>query len=386
MYQIIALVLGIILFFAAPVPPAECYGEGSPQVVWQLPRLGNPTAELQLAPNGLFYLPAGNKLAVVDDSGRKLLEATGPSGSGAGRPVFDAFGSIFFPGSSLIQEIKLNGSNGWSFTVYQDKSNSAALLTTGPGNLLYLPLSSALYAIDTVGHYKWMMLQWESEDANRTKTASGREILACAGNSKAVFAVYGKKGDGFTLAAVNGEGQPLWRYWLGDLKGANLVAGSDGRLYVTVNPSKLDRQNKGKVYVFDSEGGGEPLWSYSVDYDDLTAPTLSQQGLLYFCAGERLYAINRADGTEAWYEPLYKAISRPAVDDASGRVYLGTDDKRLLAVTPQGRLDWEITLDGKASRQPLVGPGSYLYVVTDTGTFYKIKDEPTVSGSLTNEQ
>lgn len=386
MSRAIALLLTLFLFFAAPVPFAECFGEGSPQVVWQMSRLGNPTSDLQLGPNGLFYLPAGNKLAVVDDSGRKLLEATGPSGSGAGRPVFDAYGSIFFPGNSLIQEIKLNGSNGWSFTVYQSNGSSATQLTAGPGNLLYLPLSSALYAIDTVGHYKWMMLQWESEDANRNQAVSGREILACAGNSQAVFVVYGNKKDGFSLVAVSGEGKILWRHWLGDIKGANLVTGTDGRLYVTVNPSTIDRLNKGKVYAFDSEGDGSPRWSYSVAFDNLTAPTLSQQGLLHFCAGERLYALNQADGTEAWYEPLYKAISRPAVDGTSGRVYLGTDDNRLLAVTPQGRLDWEITLDGKVSRQPLADPGGYLYVVTDTGTLYKIQDQSSVSGSLTNGQ
>ena len=379
MYRVIALIITLLILFAAPAPPAECYGEWSPRVVWQLPRLGNPTAELQLGPNGLFYLPAGNKLAVADDTGRKLLEATGPSGSGAGRPVFDAYGSIFFPGSALIQEIKLNGSNGWSFTVYQDKSNSAALLTAGPGNLLYLPLPAALYAVDTVGHYKWMMLQWESEDANRNQAVSGREILACAGNSQAVFVVCGIKKDGFSLVAVSGEGKILWRHWLGDIKTANLVTGKDGRLYVTVNPGKVDRQNRGKVYLFDSGGDGSPLWSYSLAYDDLTAPTLSENGLLYFCAAERLYALNQTDGTEAWYEPLYKAISQPAVDAASGRAYVGTDDNRLLAVTPQGRLDWELTLDGKVSRQPLVGAGGYLYVVTDTGSLYQVKDERTVS-------
>jgi len=223
------------------------------------------------------------------------------------------------------------------------------------------------------------MLQWESEDANRNQAVSGREILSCAGNSQAVFVVYGNKKGGFSLVAVSGEGKILWRHWLGDIKTANLVTGKDGRLYVTVNPGKVDRQNRGKVYLFDSGGDGSPLWSYSLAYDDLTAPTLSENGLLYFCAAERLYALNQTDGTEAWYEPLYKAISRPAVDAATGRLYLGTDDNRLLAVTSQGRLDWELTLDGKVSRLPLVGAGGYLYVVTDTGSLYKIKDDRIVS-------
>lgn len=379
MYRIIVFVATLFFLFACPVPFAVSCAEGAPRVVWQVPRLGKPSAELQVGPNGLYYLPSGSKLAVVDDSGRKLWEAAGPAGGGAGRPLFDTHGSIFFPGSALIQEIKLNGSIGWNFTVYQGKSSTTAQLTAGPGSLLYLPLPAALYAVDTVGHYKWTMLRWDTEDANRTQAVAKREILACAGNNQAVFVVYGEKKEGFSLAAVNGEGMILWRYWLGDIKTAGLVPGPDGRLYVTVNPTKVDRLNRGKVYAFDGDGEGSPRWSYSVIHDDLTAPTLSEHGLLYFCAGEKLYALNRADGTEAWCEPLYKAISRPAVDDASGRIYLGTDDKRLLAVSPQGRLVWELALDDKASWQPLVGSGGYLYVVTDTGSLYKIKDELPVS-------
>lgn len=375
MNRITALIITLLIFFIIPAPTAESYGEGSPQVVWQALRLGKPTGELQLGPNGLFYLPVGNTLVVVDDHGRKLYEAAGPSGSSSGRPVFDAFGSIFFPGNALIQEIKVNGSNGWNFSAYQAQSKSAAQLTAGPGSLLYLPLPAALYAIDTAGRYKWTLLQWDSGDANRTQAVSGREILACAGNSQAVFIVLGEKKKGFSLVAVSGEGKIIWRYRLGDIKAANLVPGPEGWLYVTVNPAKLDPLNRGKVYAFDSKGDGRPCWSYSVPYDNLTAPTLSNHGLLYFCAGERLYAVNQAEGTEAWYIPLSKAVSRPAVDETRRRVYLGTDDKRLLAVTPQGRLDWQLDLDGKTSYGPMMGPAGDLYVVTDAGTLYKIKDK-----------
>jgi len=379
MYRIIVLLITWFLLFDCLAPFAANCAEGAPRVVWQVPSLGDSSAELQLGPNGLYYLSFKNKLAVVDDSGRKLLEATRPTGSGAGRPVFDPYGSIFLPGGTLLQEIKLNGSSGWNFTVYQDKSSAAAQLTTGPGNLLYLPLPSALYAVDTVGHYKWMMLQWESEDANRSMAVSGREILACAGNDKAVFTIYGNKGEGFTLVAVNGEGKIHWRCWLGDIKAASLVSGPDDRIYVSVNLSKVESQNWGMVYAFDSDGDGSCRWRYTIKEKGQTALTLSEHGLLYLCAGEKLIVLNQADGTEAWYEPLYKAISQPAVDEISRRVYLGTDDKRLLAVTPQGRLDWDLVLDGKVTGKPLVSHDGYIYVMTSTGTLYKIADELPVS-------
>lgn len=375
MYRPVILIVTLLFLFTC-LPGAAFSGEGSPRVIWQVPRLGQSSSELQLGPNGLFYLPSGNKLVVVDDAGRKLWEAPGPGGGKGGRPVFDAYGSIFFPGSAMVQEIKLNGSSGWNFSVYQDGSGSAAQLTSGPGKLLYLPLPPALYAVDTLGHYKWVLLQWDNEDANRTTAVAGREILACAGDSRAVYVIYGEKKEGFFLVAVSGEGKVLWRRWLGDIKEASLApGGADGRLYVTVNPGKLDRNNKGKVYAFAGDGEGTPLWSHSVPFDDLTAPALSEHGLLYFCAGGKIFALNMADGTEAWSQTLYKAKYRPAVAEAGRRVYLGTEDNRLLCVNGQGRLDWELALDGKASRQPLVAPNGYIYVVTDNGTLYKIKDE-----------
>jgi len=383
--RIISLAVLLLLFFAAPAPRAECLGEWSPHVVWQVAKAGKLTSELQLGPNSLYYALFGNKLALMDENGRKLWENTLPDSNKSGSPVFDSHGSIFVPGNSLIQEIKLNGGKGWSFKVYQGKSKAAARLTTGPGDLLYLHLPSGLYAVDTSGRYKWMVSQWGKGYADSTRIEADWEILASAGNEQAVFAVLGKKKEGFTLTALSGEGNIYWRCFLGEIKGANIVTGRDGRIYLTVNPNKVEGISKGTVYAFDSKGDGSPLWSRHLPYNDLTAPTASEHGLIYLCAGENLYAINQDDGTEAWRLPLYNAISRPSVDESSRRVYLGTKDKRLLAVTPQGRLDWELALDGNVSMRPMVGPGGYLYTVTDAGSIYKIKDEPAASDGGSDE-
>ncbi|NLI13504.1 PQQ-binding-like beta-propeller repeat protein [Pelotomaculum propionicicum] len=369
--KITVCILTIFVFLLAAAVP--CYGEGHPAIVWQASRLGKLTS-LVMGPNKLLYVSSGNKLMVVDDHGQKLWEAAVAGGGKGGRPVFDACGSIFFSGGSSVQELKLNGSNGWDFTVY-DGNNSDTQVTFGPGNLLYLPLPSGLYALDTEGHYKWLMQVYESQDAINTQTVSGREILACAGNDQAIFVVIGKKGKGNILLAISGEGTVLWRYWLGDIKEVSLVTGSDGRLYVAVITGQSKRSTPGKVYAFDSNGDGKPLWYYPVKFDNLTAPTPSKHGQLYFCADNKLFALNQADGKESWRVTLYKTVSCPAFDESSRHVYLGTDDSRLLAVTLQGRLDWDLTLDGKITGQPLTGPGGIVYVSTDKGSLYKIKDE-----------
>lgn len=366
--------LTIIFLLIASLPLTAYCADNRPRIVWQVTGLGKPT-DLSLGPNGLFYLSSGNKLAVVDGNGRKLWETSRTGGDKSGRPVFDARGSIFYPGSSSIQEIKLNGGAGWNFTVYQDKNNQATRLTFGPGGFLYLPLPSGLYAVDAEGRLKWMMRQWDSEDVNRTQVPQGREILTCAGNDRAVFVVTGKDSKERSIVAVNGEGKIIWRYWLGDVKEVNMVPAPDGKLFVTVNPAKIDSYSRGKVYAFNSDDGSRPLWSHSVGFNDLTAPTLSNHGLLYFCAGNRLYALDQADGGEEWSNILLKAVTQPAVDEKTRRVYLGTDDKRLLALNSQGRLDWTLELDGKISCQPMMFLDGSLYVATDKGSLYKIKDE-----------
>jgi hypothetical protein len=374
LYKWLVGFIAIFFMLCANVPFAACYGDNHPRMVWQVTGLGKP-ADLSLGPNGLFYLSSGNKLITVDDYGRKLWEMTLPGSDKAGRPVFDEHGAIFYSGSFSIQEIKLNGGTGWNFKVYQEQADSASQLTFGPGNLLYLPLPSGLYAVDAGGRFKWMMQQWDSWDANRAVAVKGREILACAGNDRAVFVVTGKDSKGRSLVAVNGKGEIVWRFGLGEVKEIKLVTGLNGRLYVTVNPVKIDRLNHGKVYAFDSEDGSRPLWSFSVDFNNLTALTLSEHGLLYFCAGNKLFALDQADGQEVWSDILSEGLTQPAVDESTRRVYLGADDKRLLALNPQGQLDWDFSLDGNVSCLPIAFPGGILYVATDKGSLYKIKDE-----------
>lgn len=347
----------------------------SPRIVWQAERLGKPSAELQLGPNGLFYLPAGNKLIIVNASGHKLLEIGGSPGAKGGLPVFDNFGSIFFPGGSLVQEIKLNGSRGWSFNVYQDGAGKAeTLLTSGPGNFLYMPLADSLYVLDTLGRYKWSLLQWSSADGARSQPVAGREIMACAGNKKAIFVAYKDKGRGTTLVSVNGAGDILWRYWLGDIKTVNLAVAPDGQLYAAANPSKLDRLNRGKIYAFGSGDEGRLHWIYSIALNDITRPVVTGHGMLYFCASEQLFVIDIEHGQEVWRQTLSKAASRPAVTPGGERIYLGTSDGRLLAVSQQGRLVWDLTLDGAVTQSPFIGPDGYIYVITDKGSLYKIDD------------
>lgn len=363
----------IVFMVAVQLNLQPCYGEDD-SIIWKVSGLNKPSSELIVGPNGLLYVQSGNKLTMVDANGKKILELTGPGGSKDARPVFGRNGSVFLPGENKIQEIKPNGNSGWSFEVKEGNNKSTPVISSGPSDLLYLPLPTALYAVDEQGYYKWKML-WDNTETNRPWVDTKREIIACTADANYLYVVYGKKDNGYSMVAVNSEGELKWRYRLGNIKNVGLATSPDGSLYVSVNPTKIDRTNKGKVYLFKPGNTGKPEWSFSVPFEELTAPTVSKQGELYFCASEYLYAVNTSDGKEIWRQKFLKAKTRPMVDETNRRIYLGTDDGRLLAVNSHKRLVWDVKLEGNVVGRPLLVSGSMLYVITDKGNLYKIKDE-----------
>ena len=350
------------------------YSDWSPKVEWHLKSVGKLSSEIQIGPNGLLYAHSGSKLTVFDENGHKLWDVTNKNGSATSAPVFDSQGSIFVPGKNMFQEFKLNGSTGWSFSVFLSNSGSQTLLTAGPGRQLYLHTPSGLYAVDTVGRYRWMLYQWNMA-RNTSTTTETFKVIAAAGDSRVVLSVVARDKGGAQLLAFDQEGKLQWRFAMGEVKNVDLVFGPDGYLYVTQNPSG-GGNSYGALHAFDVYGNGKPLWTYRIRSNKLTAPTPTNHDQLYFMDGDLLYALNQVTGKEIWSNDLPKANARPAADENSMRVYVGGRDNQLIAMNPNGRVDWWMDLGGKITMKPLMAPDGYIYVATDKGDIYKIKDRP----------
>ena len=370
-------VLAFFLFISTTTTPIAQASTGwSPKIEWKLENVGKLSSDLQIGPNGLFYASSGNKITVFNPKGQILWSVTENSSSGSfSPPVFDHRGSIFLPGRDQIKEIKLNGSIGWTFNVYSSGRSNNTILTDGPGDLLYLHLPTALYAVDTVGRYRWMLYQWNMARNNSTKLEEFK-VLAATGDRRAVYAVVSRNTGGYQLLALDRDGELYWRYSLGELNNAHLVVGPDDILYVTTNPAKADRSSMGALHAFDLYGNGRPLWSYRLENNNLGVPVPSQHNQLYFIVGDELIVLNQTTGKELWSNNFPKIGSPPTVDEDSRRIYLGGDKNQLLALRPNGRLDWWLDLGSKTSIKPYLAPDGYLYVATDAGNIYKIKDIP----------
>ncbi|MDD3364581.1 MAG: PQQ-binding-like beta-propeller repeat protein, partial [Syntrophomonas sp.] len=366
----------------------------SAQISWKLPGLGKLSGNMILAPNGKLLIPLGNKIVCVDLQGKVLWETKGSSSGAMGQPIIGENDSIYAANASSVQETKLNGTNAWSFSVYSGaKGSKAPLLASGLNNILYLPLPNALYAVNLSGHYVWMLSPWDSSEANNTKLTTTREFLACTADKQAFYVVYGEKGS-YRLAAISNQGKFLWTYWLGDITRANLLTAEDGRLIVTASFNKSSGSTgrktsgstagstkksaalkTGKVYSFRIENGSSPEWQYTLKTTtDLSMSVLYKNKILYLTGGNKLFALNAGNGSIIWEEPLLNLVSPPVVDPQTERIYAGSSDGALFAVNQTGRMDWNRTLDGSIDRAPLVGPDGFLYVFTQKGSLYKIRD------------
>lgn len=82
-----------------------------------------------------------------------------------------------------------------------------------------------------------------------------------------------------------------------------------------------------------------------------------------------LVALARDDGQRRWSVPLGDRVySTPLVGD-DGTVYVGTDAKKLVAVTPEGRVAWRLEVDGEADTAPTFGKDGTIVFAAGTNVY-----------------
>lgn len=359
--------------------------EQSAQISWRLTGLGKLSGDMILAPNGNILLPLGNKIVCVDLNGKVLWESSASSSGTMGQPIIGGNNSIYSANASSVQEIKLNGTSVWNFSVYSGaKSAKVPLLAGGFDNRLYLPLPNAIYSVNLTGHYMWMLSTWDSSEAYMTKPITTREFLACTADKQAFYVVVGEKKAGYRLAAISTQGKFLWTYWLGDITKADLLLGENGEIFAVVCLNKSSSGSTatggalktGKIYSFKDKNGSSPVWQQRLTTTtELSRLTQYEGKTLYLTGGSKIYALIADDGSIIWEEPLLNLVSPPAIDPKTERIYAGSSDGLLFAVDQSGRVVWERTLDGSINRAPLIGPDGFLYVFTEKGSLYKIRDK-----------
>lgn len=100
-----------------------------------------------------------------------------------------------------------------------------------------------------------------------------------------------------------------------------------------------------------------------------------EQTLYVASLGGALTALARDDGSERWILPLGdRSYSTPCVAD-DGTIYVGTDARKFLAVSPEGKIKWTLETDDEADGAParlkdgtvVVAAGRMVYALTPLG-------------------
>ncbi len=116
-------------------------------------------------------------------------------------------------------------------------------------------------------------------------------------------------------------------------------------------------------------------WTLSVDSKILSSPTIAGDGTIYIgCDDSALYAVN-PDGSLKWTHiaigPWAAFHSSPALG-GDGTIYIGCDDRYLYAIHPGGTLQWAFKTIGMIKATPVIGTDGSIYIGTQLGYFYSI--------------
>lgn len=118
-------------------------------------------------------------------------------------------------------------------------------------------------------------------------------------------------------------------------------------------------------------------WVYPVGSSTST-PAIGTDSTIYVGSYDKnLYAIN-PDGTLKWkYETGDIIESSPAVG-TDGVIYVGSNDNNVYAINPDGTLKWSYTTKDNVVSSPAVGTNSTIYVGSYDGNLYAINKDGTL--------
>lgn len=164
------------------------------------------------------------------------------------------------------------------------------------------------------------------------------------------------------MYAVSGDGEARWsvllhqRIWsAGAVVGDTIYVGSDADVFFALDAAD-----------------GSTRWRIRTEGDADGAPTIGEDGTIYFTAGPHLYAAGPS-GEVRW---RFRArglflLSAPAID-SDGTIYVASIDDRLYAVAPDGRMRWEYVTENDLSSSPVIGDDGTIYFGSDDGHVYAL--------------
>lgn len=346
---------------------------------WTYQAAGSSISGIALASDGTIYFAAQDGIYALSQDGKLLWKAPLVSGPVAAAPVVSPDGTIFIASpSGTIFQLDSTGKLLWTSTTQMRTIPSSPALS--PDGMVFAADDfSDLYAFAPRLRPE---ATWQLRTV-RVGEATDEKLLGYALTNAWEHASPAIGADGTIylphqqwLYRVTSGGEILWFAPTSSGHLHSVALGPDGTAYVVGNTpnwlSAVDRDGKVK-------------WKSRLNSTTWGSPAVDRDGSVYVCDSSIVTAID-SGGDQKWYL-LSACTSGPALA-ADGTIYLGAWDHRgpggkgeLIAVTPDGKLKWELHVDGGISDAPAISPNgaiyftatdsskkqSYVYAVADTG-------------------
>jgi len=125
-------------------------------------------------------------------------------------------------------------------------------------------------------------------------------------------------------------------------------------------------------------------WRFPLETGWRAAPAIGGDGTIYIGSRDKnLYAIN-PNGVLRWKFLAGGGITSSPAIDRDGTIYVGSEDNSLYAINPSGTLKWKFPTSGDVESSPAIGSDGTIYVGSDDSFFYAIKPDGTLRWKESN--
>jgi outer membrane protein assembly factor BamB len=133
-----------------------------------------------------------------------------------------------------------------------------------------------------------------------------------------------------------------------------------------------------------SANPGKLKWSFTTGFVILASPAIGSDGTIYVGSNNKnLNAIN-PDGTEKWNFTTGDKVSySTAVIDFDGTIYIGSTDYKLYAINPDGTQKWSFMTGDQVESSPAIGSDGTIYIGSWNNKLLAINPDGTEKWSFT---
>jgi outer membrane protein assembly factor BamB len=288
-----------------------------------------------IAPDGTVYEATffGNLAAVTPEGRLKWTFKVGSEIKSS--PAIADDGTIYFGSRDWkFYAVSPQGRLKWAFPTGAWVDSSPAI--GADGTIYFGSWDTNFYALNPDGAKKWIFPSGGIVDSSPAISVDG--TIYFGSHDKMFY-------------ALNPAGAKKWAFSTGGQIGSSPAIGADGTIYFT--------SSDGNLYALHPDG--TERWCLHTSGDTESSPVLDGQGMIYLAVNNAEVAVSE-DGKKLWDWGVVLPVDVSPAVAADRTVYFSAPWRELIAMGPDRKLRWQLTLDTAIGASPAIGDNGIIYV------------------------